>query len=127
MTARTNSVDQKPKAGINKWGFSGKITKKDVKYSKSGNLFASLQITVPAKNEKFATKLWLKAFKEKAQEIEDNIKVDQNYSFWGYVSNSSYEKDGQKVYATDFIINGFVEADEAATEPVAGTEEKVPF
>ncbi len=130
MTTRTVTAKpadgQKPKSGINKWGFSGKIVKKNVKFSQNGNMFASLMIKIPAKNEKYSTVLWLKAFKEKAQEIEDNIKEDQNYSFWGYVSNSSYEKDGVKVYATDFIINGFVEADEA--EPAApATTEAPPF
>lgn len=125
--------DQKPKAGVNKWSFSGKVEQKTVKFSTNGNQFANVRITIPAKNAKFTTKLFLKAFRDKAQEIEDNIKEGENYSFWGYVSTSSYEKDGQKVYSTDFIINGFTEADEAdypaeqAQAEAAPAEDKVPF
>lgn len=115
---------EKPKAGINKWNFSGKVVKKNVKFSGNGNKYASVMIKVPAKNEKYSSVLWIKAFKEKAEEIENNVQEDKNYSFWGYVSNSSYEKDGNKVYSTDFIVNGFTEADEAA--PTEKTEEP-PF
>ena len=120
---------EKPKAGINKWNYSGSVVKKNAKFSGNGNMYASIMIKIPAKNPKYSTTLWIKAFKEKATEIEETVKEGANYSFWGYVSNSKYEQNGETKWSTDFIINGFTEADEADAAPVVDETkgEEPPF
>ncbi len=116
-----------PKSGVNRFTFSGKVERKSFKYSENGNAFASVMIRIPAKNPKFSTTLWLKAFKDAAEAIENGnevgVKVEEGgeYAFFGYVSNNKYKDE----WRTDFVINKFVAADpqeqtqEQPQEPVA--------
>ncbi len=119
--------------GINRFNFSGKVVKKNFKYSKEGNLFGSLMIKIPAKNEKYSTVMWLKVFNSKdgtknlADEINENVAEDTNWSFYGYISNSKFEKDGNTEYRTDFIINRFQEALESESKPAEPIKDEVPF
>lgn len=102
-----SSARPTPKTGINYFNLSGTVLKKKFKFSGNGNAFVSVHLKVPAKNPKFSTSLWLKAFKDVAQQINDGVEEQSTYSFTGYISNSSFEKDGEKVWRTDFIINKF--------------------
>ncbi len=136
---------KKPTAGKNFVNFSGRVVKKTEKYTTNGNLIVSIMLRIPAKNPKYSTVLWLKAFnsntpggKNLADEIVKDVKEDSNYSFTGYVTVRSYEKKDQdgnnvKAYAQDFVVNKFEEADEAevVAEAEAGSgkpaEDDVPF
>ncbi len=122
--------------GVNRWNFSGKVVKKDFKYSKDGLLFGSVMLRIPSKNEKFSTVMWIKAFNSKdgsktvAEQIQDQIQEETNWSFFGYVQNSKFEKDGETQYRTDFIVTKFAQA-QADIPQVSEEKEKdkdsVPF
>lgn len=125
---------EQTRVGVNSWRFSGKVEKKNFKYSAKGNAFASLMIRIPAKNEKFNTVMWVKAFKEAAEQINEGVEEQTNWEFKGYVSNSKYEKNGETRYSTDFIVTRFAPAaeqektdspQEAVTVP--DDSEDVPF
>lgn len=120
------NYDQPVKVGINSFRFSGKVVKKNFKYSAKGNAYISVMVRIPAKNEKFSTVMWIKAFKETAESIEKDVKEDTNWDLRGYISNSSYEKNGEKVYSTDFIITRYAPAVEAEAEEVASPVESGP-
>ncbi len=136
--ADTNKYET-PKTGINRWNFSGKVAKKNFKYATNGNLFGSVMIKIPAKNEKFSTTLWLKVFNSKdgekklADEVNDNVAEGTNWSFYGYVSVNKFENPETKKteYRNDYIVTRALPAaeDEAAmvsaVTPVA--EDSVPF
>lgn len=126
----------KAKAGKNRWNYSGTVLKKYDKYSPNGNRVVSLYIEIPANNPKYSTKLWLKAFnstkdttKNIADQVADTVVEGNAYDLFGYTKVGSYEKDGQKIYKQDFVINKFEEA-EAANTPGDGApvvDEDVPF
>ncbi len=129
MTTTNQPVGTKetPKTGINWWNLSGKVLDKKSKYTGNGNLIVELLIKVPAKNVKYDTVLWLKAFKETAEQIEASVEKDKNYSFSGYFSNNNYEKDGKKVYRTDFVVNKFVVAQVDEPKQETSKSEDAPF
>lgn len=120
---------QTPKAGINSWTFSGKVTKKDFKYSANGNGVMSILLRVPSKNEKFTTSVWIKAFKETAEQIEEQVKEDTNWLFKGYLSKTTKldEATGVKKYYDNYIISRFEVADEADFGAVEEGKDSVPF
>lgn len=127
-------TNETPRVGINRWNFSGTVVRKNFKYSKEGNLFGSVMLRVPAQNEKFTTTLWLKVFNGKennlADQVNESVADGTNWSFYGYVSTSSFEKDGKKEYRTDFIITRFVPAEASAPKTessTAQTKDEVPF
>lgn len=99
--------------GNNYWSFSGAVTKKEMKYSGEGNAFLSLMLRIPSKNPKFTTVLFLKAFKETAEAVDNGVEDGKDYQFTGYLQKSSYMKGEEKVYSTDFIINKFEPATKA--------------
>lgn len=107
MTAYNNKKQNT--VGINYFKFSGTITKKEFAYSKNGKPFATITVSVPAKNEKYTNKFRLKAFGDQAEAIEKDVKEGDPMVFSGYVSNSSYvdSKTKEKKWSTDFIINAF--------------------
>ncbi len=126
-----------PKAGINRWNFSGKVIKKNFKFSKDGVLYGSVMVRIPSKNEKFSTVMWLKAFNSKdgvkklADQINDEVAEDTNWSFYGYVSNNKFEKvgeDGKTLtdWRTDFIVTKCIPALEAE-QVVVKAEDPAPF
>ncbi len=127
-----------PKVGINHWNVSGKVVKKNFKYATNGNLFGSVMVRVPAKNDKFTTNLWLKVFNSKdgekklADEINDTIQENTNWSFYGYISVNKFENEKTKLteYRTDFIVTRFLAAadiDQEVTVAASDQEDKVPF
>ncbi len=94
--------------GINYFKFSGECKKKEFSYSKNGKPFCTISVLVPAKNEKYANTFRLKAFDEMAETLDKDIAEGGKFSFNGYVRNGSYvDKEGKKVWTTDFFINGF--------------------
>ena len=130
MSTQTNKV------GINSWRFSGTVERKSFKFSQKGNAYVSLMVKIPAKNDKFTTTMWIKCFKELAEQINDQVESGTTWDFRGYVSNSSYEKDGQRVFSNDFIVTRFAPAEaddeeqpvqEAVTESAPSQDDGVPF
>lgn len=120
--------------GNNYWSFSGAVSNKSFRYSAEGNAFASLVLKVPSKNEKFSTTVIVKAFKETAEQLEEQIQNGQDWQFSGYLSKSSRVDDsGKKTYQDNFVVNKFEPAEKAdfdKGEPVKATsvgEEKLPF
>jgi hypothetical protein len=141
MTNQRKPYDpNRPKrAGVNNWIYSGKVDKKEFKYSTNGNAVFSCMVVIPAKNEKFTTKVFIKAFKEMAEELNTKIENGSNFWFSGYISNSSFNKDGKTVYRTDYIVTRYetalepewlsetTEAVEAATVVTEASSSDVPF
>ncbi len=126
--------DRVKQVGINRFEFSGKVIKKDLKFSsKTGNMYGSITVEIPGKEEKWKTNMFVKFFSELAEKAEAEINVGDNQSFYGYVKNGSYvAQTGEKKYTTDFVAMGFEKAEEVAkTEFVKGNDEKekddIPF
>ena len=128
------------KVGRNYWNYSGKVVKKNEKYTQNGNLIVSVMLKVPAQNPKYSTTVWLKAFnsaqdpsKNVADQIVEKVADNSNYSFSGYLTVRSYDKvdektgETKKQYAQDFVINKFEVAEGEVDTEVKTQDEEVPF
>lgn len=105
------------RTGQNLWIVSGKVVKKEVKYSEAGNCVANITLEIPTNNPKYkAERHRLVAFKETAEEISNRIEEGQNWCFKASVKNNVYEKEGKKVYEKSLIINKFETAVEVDPE-----------
>lgn len=116
------SFDQVKAEGVNRWIYSGKVSKKNFKYSVNGNAMFSCMLIVPAMKEKFATRVWVKAFKTLAEELNAAINDSDSVWFTGYLSNNSFTgADGKKVFKDDLIITKWEKATVAPWQKDADT------
>lgn len=129
---RTNLV------GVNQFKFSGKIDSKKFQFSGAGKMWGSVKVTVPnAKDAKYNTFFFVKFLNaDLAEKAEAELVENNNYLFYGNIKTGSYlhKTTGQKVYTTDFIVNGWADAVENnGIEPIAentgyvSNNDNVPF
>lgn len=125
MTPAGNSWDKKPKVvGTNNWKVSGKIVKKVVKGTATGGVIVQLLVNVPAKNPKYNTEVWLKAFnstkdpsKNMADQIDNAVKEGDLFYFSGSFTSSDYVgEDKKKHHAEDKVIWQFEPATESSDD-----------
>lgn len=113
-----------PRSGMNTFTFSGKVLKKEVKYSAKGNPWGSVRVEIPSKKEEFTTSFFVKVFGPEAEAVNEQVNEGSEYYFTGYVKNNSYmNKEGVKVYSTDFVASKF---GPVAESEISNTEE-APF
>jgi hypothetical protein len=106
--------------GVNNWKASGIVLKKNIKATESGAVILNLLLEVPAKNPKYNTKLWLKAFnstkspdKNIADQINNAVQEGEKWHFTGsFNSSERLTKDKKPYLAEDKVIWKF----EPATE-----------
>lgn len=98
--------------GVNNWKLSGKVVKKKVTAGQNGGVVVQILLEVPAKNPKYTTQLWLKAFnstKDPSKNIADQVDktVDEGalFHFSGSFTSSDYVgQDQKKHHSEDKVI-----------------------
>lgn len=110
--------DKVNKVGVNQFRFSGKISDKKFQFSGAGKTWGTVKVTIPGKEEKFKANFNVKFFGDTAEKGEIELNEGSNYLFYGNIKNGSYmsPKTGQKVWTTDFIVNGWADAVEESVE-----------
>ena len=97
---------------MNRFDFIGNLTK-DVELGKAGEVSLArftLAVNRPYKNREGsydADFIQLKAWREAGETIAKHVKKGDKLRVEGRVETSTYEKDGEKQYNTDFIVTGF--------------------
>ena len=128
---------------MNKFQFLGRLTKEvETRATTSGSVVAVFDIAVNRKfadaNGKRETDFFkITAFGKTAEFVSKYFKKGKQVLVEGRIQNRTYEKDGQKRYATDFIAEQCYFADSAdKTETnvipedagyVTVTDEELPF
>ena len=98
---------------LNKVFLLGRITKDlELKYSQSNVALLSFSVAVNRKfvkegEEKQADFIMCKAFGKTAENINNFFGKGKLILVEGRIQTGSYEKDGQRVYTTDVIVDGF--------------------
>lgn len=90
---------------------SGRFTREhDIKYSQSAEPFAILsnRLAVPRRKKGETDFLSIKAFGKTAENINKYFKKGNLIFVECHVQTGSYEnKDGKKIYTTDFVVDNF--------------------
>lgn len=117
----------------------GRITKDlDLKTSQSGTSFMSFTVAVNRKfsKEKETDFISCKAFGKTAENIAKFFSKGSLIAVEGRIQTGSYEKDGNRVYTTDVIVDGFHFTGEKKDkeenvgwvgEAIANTTDELPF
>lgn len=117
---------------MNKCIFMGNLSKDfEVGYSANGLAVGRSSLALNRGkdkdgNDRGADFINLVAFGNKAETMERYGKKGKRFLFETHVQTGSYEKDGRKVYTTDFVVDRFEFADSANTAtsaPVTDSEE----
>lgn len=115
----------KPKTvGVNTWKVSGKVLKKSLKVSGSGTSILTVQVHIPAKNPKYDTTLFIKAFnstkdpsKNLADQIDEKVKEGENWHFSGSFTSNEYKGlDGKTKTGDDKVIWQFEPVEEDTSD-----------
>lgn len=95
---------------MNKTLLIGRLTK-DPNLAYSGNGVAIVDFTVAvnrqfknAAGEREADFIRCKAFKERAEMIANNFRQGDEIALEGHIQTGSYEREGQRVFTTDVIV-----------------------
>ena len=99
---------------MNSFAGLGRLTKDvDLRYTQTGTAVAEFTLAI---NRKFKNKqtgeydadfIRVKAFKKTAEILAEYVKKGQQIGISGRIQTGSYEKDGQRVFTTDVIVNDF--------------------
>src|SRR5690625_3097895 len=92
---------------INLFVGSGRTTKDiDLRYSQNGTAVARFTLAINDRfNKDEANFINCVAFKKTAELIAQYVKKGHQIGVEGRVQTGSYEKDGQRIYTTDIIVN----------------------
>lgn len=122
---------------LNKVIIMGRITKDlDLKQSLGGMALLSFSVAVNRKyvkegEERQADFITCKAFNKTAENIAKFFGKGKLIAIDGHIQTGSYEKDGNRVYTTDVIVDGFhftgeKKSDNQEPIEISGTDE-LPF
>lgn len=127
---------------MNKCIFVGNLTK-DFEYRTNNNVSVARGAMALNKgkdregNDLGADFINLIAFNKTAEVMEKYGKKGKRFAFETHVNTGSYEKDGKRIYTTDFIVDRFEFCDSAIAEkpqedatgfmPVTDDMEELPF
>lgn len=106
----------------------GRITKDlELKYAQSGTAILGFTLAVNRKyvkegEERQADFIMCKAFGKTAENINNYFGKGKLILIEGRIQTGSYEKDGQRVYTTDVIVEGFDFTGEKKQEESTQTE-----
>ena len=98
---------------MNNWNGIGRLTKDvELAYSQNGVAIGTFTLAVNRqfKNEQGeydADFIRVKAFKKTAEILAEYVKKGQQIGISGRIQTGSYEKDGQRVFTMDVIVNDF--------------------
>ena len=120
---------------MNKVTLMGRICKDiEVKHGNSGTAFASFTLAVnrsftKAGEEKTADFLSCKVFGKTAENVAKFFSKGSMIVVTGRIETGSYEKDGNKVYTTNIMVDEFffTEGKKSDSGQAAATEEEHPF
>jgi len=92
---------------INLFVGSGRTTKDiDLRYSQNGTAVARFTLAINDRfNKDEANFINCVAFKKTAELIAQYVRKGHQIGVEGRVQTGSYEKDGQRIYTTDIIVN----------------------
>lgn len=113
---------------MNKSILMGRITKDlELKYAQSGTAILGFTLAVNRKyvkegEERQADFIMCKAFGKTAENINNYFGKGKLILIEGRIQTGSYEKDGQRVYTTDVIVEGFDFTGEKKQEESTQTE-----
>ena len=116
----------------------GRLTKDiEVKYGNAGTAFASFNVAVNRQykkegEERQADFISCKAFGKQAEFIAQYFQKGSLIAVDGRIQTGSYDKDGQKVYTTDVIVEkvhfaGGKSEGKQSTQTESATSEQVGF
>lgn len=96
---------------LNSFSVHGRLTRDpDIRYTPGDKSFAVARVTVAISRngkDKGADYPQFIAFGKTAETIEKYIKKGSEVVFTGHIQTSNYEKNGERVYNTDLIIDAF--------------------
>jgi single-strand DNA-binding protein len=107
---------------MNKVGLMGRFTKDlELKYGTSGTAFLGFTLAVnrsftKAEEEKQSDFIRCKAFGKTAENINSFFVKGNLVIVFGHIQTGSYDKDGQKIYTTEVIVNEFFFSGEKKTK-----------
>lgn len=107
---------------MNKVILMGRVTK-EIELKGTNTLYCNFTLAVNRRSkEKETDFISCKAFGKTAESISKFVQKGQQIAIEGRIQIGSYEKDGNKVYVTDIIIDTFYFADSKKESPTPSTE-----
>lgn len=109
---------------MNQVSLMGRITKDlELKYGASGAAFLGFTLAVnrsftKAGEEKQSDFIMCKAFGKTAENMQKFFSKGNLVIVFGRIQSGSYDKDGQKVYTTEVMVNEFEFSGEKKSNPV---------
>lgn len=91
--------------------------------------FAGFTLAVPRDKKGECDYIRCKAFGKTAETLAKYVKKGNMIAVNGRIQTGSYDKDGQKVYTTDIIVNKFwfTSGASGATDKQDNVDENLPF
>lgn len=133
---------------MNKVTLMGRLTKDpEIRYSSNNNMpIAKFTLAVDRKfkqgEEKQADFIFCTAFSKTAEFVEKYFQKGKQMGLFGRINTGSYEKEGQKIFTTEVIVedvyftgskndsasaSNFEESSESGFTPINSSDDQLPF